>query len=166
MGQELTSLDHDARERDHLTDAQLEICRRIVEGESVRTICRDERMPCKSTVMNWLAQEPAFRSAYSMAKQLYAETLAEDILDISDDATGDWVEGENGKELDREHVQRSKLRVDSRKWLAAKLAPKRYGEASMIRVGELDGERREMTSEQRAARLAAIFAGMEKRKGK
>jgi len=162
-------LGHDApartRDASDLTDVQQEICRRIMEGASVRTICRDEAMPSRSTVLNWLAAEPAFRAAYAFAKQLCAETLAEDILDIADDSTGDWIEAENGKQLDHEHVQRSRLRVDSRKWLAAKLAPKRYGEAAMLRVGGLGDEPRQMNPEDIAVRLASIFHAANKRKG-
>lgn len=148
-----------------LTDVQQEICRRVMEGESVRAICRDEQMPCRSTVLNWLASDPTFRTAYAMAKQLLAETLAEEIIEIADDASQDWKEGEDGRVFDHEHVQRAKLRVDSRKWLAGKLAPKRYGDSSMLRVGGMDAERSAMSQEEIAVRLAAIFESALKRKG-
>lgn len=153
-----------AREAGELTDVQVTICERIMLGESVVAICRDDDMPSRRTVMNWIAKDLDFRAAYLAAKAMLAETFAEEIIEISDDASGDFVQGENGKELDREHVQRSKLRVDSRKWLAARLAPKRWGEASMIRVGELDGDRRSMSDEERATRMAAIVAAIGKRK--
>lgn len=60
--------------------------------------------------------------------------MAEEILDIADDATNDWMadnydEGKTpGYELNGENIQRSKLRVDTRKWLMAKMKPKRYGD--------------------------------------
>lgn len=158
----LIRLDKYAREDDELSDIQLNICERIMLGESVIAICRDDDMPARSTVMGWIAKDPAFRAAYSAAKAMLAEAFAEEIIEISDDASGDWVDGETGKELDREHVQRSRLRVDSRKWLAAKLAPKRYGEASMIRVGDLDGDRRNLSPGEMFSRLAAMAAAAQK----
>ena len=64
----------------------------------------------------------------------YREALAEDILDIADDATNDWMErkdaeGENaGWQFNGEATRRSQIRIDSRKWLLSKLAPKKYGD--------------------------------------
>lgn len=153
------------REASELTPVQQEICRRVMEGESVRRICMDEHMPCRSTVLNWLAAEPAFRAGYAFAKQLLAETLAEEIIEISDDAARDWVTGENGPAFDHEHVQRARLRVDSRKWLAGKLAPKRYGDASTLRLDGLGEDRSQMTAEQVATRLAALSHAINSKKG-
>lgn len=154
------------REASELTEVQQEICRRVMEGESVRRICMDQHMPCRATVLNWLAAEPAFRAGYAFAKQLLAETLAEEIIEISDDASSDWATGENGPAFDHEHVQRARLRVDSRKWLAGKLAPKRYGDTSMLRVGSLeDGPARQMSTDEIAVRMAAIMHAASKRKG-
>lgn len=160
-------LDHYARasETDGLTVVQEEICRRVMNGESVRAICRDDAMPCKSTVMNWLATDPQFRAAYALAKQLLAETLAEEILEIADDASQDWKEGEDGPVFDHEHVQRAKLRVDSRKWLAGKLAPKRYGDSSTLRVGDLDANPRQLSQEEIVVRITAIMSAAMKRRG-
>lgn len=151
------------REASELSEVQVQICRRIMLGESVRAICRDEAMPAQSTVFDWLRLNPEFRSAYHLAKQLQAETLADEILEIADDASRDWVAGENGPVVDHEHVQRSRLRVDSRKWLAGKLAPKRYGDASMVRVGMMDPGGRQMTQEETITRLVALAAGVQKR---
>lgn len=159
-----TELGHYARESG-LTPVQEEICCRVMEGESVRSICRDEHMPSRSTVLNWLAADPIFRTAYSFAKQMLAETLAEEILEIADDASQDWKDGDEGRSYDHEHVQRSKLRVDSRKWLAAKLAPKRYGDASLLRIGDAGQERRDMSPQERAVRMAAIAAAWRKQEG-
>lgn len=170
----MTQSEHDprvparVREEDDLTDVQMEICQRLMLGESVRRICKDEHMPAQSTVFQWLVSNDRFRSAYELAKRLLAETLSEDILDISDDSSGDFSEGPNGKAFNPEHVQRSKLRVDSRKWLAAKLAPKRYGDSTAVRLGgmdELGGDRVQMTTEERAVRIAAIMHAVQKRKG-
>ena len=114
------------------TDALADnICRRIAEGESLRKICRDASMPDKTTVLRWLANEDnaQFRTQYAHAREMQADALFDEALEIADDASGDWTKTEDGKAiLDHEHVQRSRLRVDTRKWAAGKLAPKRYGD--------------------------------------
>lgn len=114
------------------------ICSRLANGESLRGICRDEEMPGSTTVFNWLAgSDPAFtafREQYARAREIQADALVDEILEISDDGTNDWMvrenkDGENvGWTLNGEHVQRSRLRVDSRKWFASKVAPKKYGD--------------------------------------
>lgn len=62
------------------------------------------------------------------AREAQADTLADEILDIADDATNDFMMTEQGLKYDGDSVQRSRLRVDSRKWLAGKLRPKKYGD--------------------------------------
>ncbi len=107
------------------------ICRRMAEGESLRAVCRDPAMPDKATVLRWLADKDKaeFRDQYAHARDMRADALFDEALEIADDAAGDWTEDGNGNAvLDHEHVQRSRLRVDTRKWAAGKLAPKRYGD--------------------------------------
>ncbi len=107
------------------------ICRRLAEGEPLRSICRDKAMPNKATVLRWLADKANadFRDQYVHAREMQADALFDEALEIADDASGDWSTDKDGKKtLDHEHVQRSRLRVDTRKWAAGKLAPKRYGD--------------------------------------
>ncbi len=106
------------------------ICRRLAEGETLRAICRDEAMPNKATVLRWLGEAKVdFRDQYAHAREMQADALFDEALEIADDASGDWAVDKDGKKtLDHEHVQRSRLRVDTRKWAAGKLAPKRYGD--------------------------------------
>jgi hypothetical protein len=155
-----------AREAGPLTDQQMEICQRIMAGESVRKICTDEHMPAQSTVFEWLARNADFRAAYAIAKTFLAETLADEILEIADDAAGDFADGEDGPQFQAEHVQRARLRVDSRKWLASKLAPKRYGDALALRNGGADPGARPLSQEELATRLIAVLSGVAGRKGK
>lgn len=115
-----------------------EICAKIASGDSIRTISRDEDMPCAATVFNWLRTHEDFLEQYTRAKEEQADALTEEILDIADDATNDWMERRNeddkttGWYLNGEHVQRSRLRIESRKWLASKLKPKRYGDKQTV----------------------------------
>ncbi len=107
------------------------ICARLAEGETLRAVCRDVAMPGKTTLLRWLADERNvdFRGQYAHAREMQADALFDEALEIADDATGDWATDAKGnKVLDHEHVQRSRLRVDTRKWAAGKLAPKRYGD--------------------------------------
>lgn len=112
------------------------ICQMLIEGMSLRQICEQPGMPNKATVLRWLADEKrsVFRDQYTRAREMQAEAMADEILEISDDGRNDWMEiqnkeGENvGWRINGEAVQRSKLRVDSRKWLMSKMLPKKYGE--------------------------------------
>jgi hypothetical protein len=103
------------------------ICARIIEGESLRTICADDDMPSKGTVMVWLKRHESFQTIYAHAHELQAETLREQILEIADDTSGDTEYGESGPKPNSEWISRSKLRVDARFKLMALLAPKKYG---------------------------------------
>ncbi len=108
-----------------------EICRRLAEGETLRSVCRDKAMPDKATILRWLADKKKadFRDQYVYAREMQADALFDEALEIADDASGDWSTDKDGKKvLDHEHVQRSRLRVDTRKWAAGKMAPKKYGD--------------------------------------
>lgn len=111
------------------------ICARLSEGESLRHICKDDAMPCLSTVMYWLFDEDkkSFLEHYERAREIQAEMLAEELLEIADDSTNDYMtrltsEGDGVEVVNPENIQRSRLRVDTRKWVASKLRPKKYGD--------------------------------------
>lgn len=110
------------------------ICAELATGKSMRTVCRADDMPAMSTVFKWLRERPVFSEQYARAKAEAADALVEEILDIADDGSNDWMEvhdrdgNATGYKLNGEHVQRSRLRVDTRKWIASKLKPKKYGE--------------------------------------
>jgi hypothetical protein len=111
------------------------ICERLINGDSLRKICKADDMPNAATVCRWLADNERFREQYARAREAQADTLADEILDIADDGTNDWVadrEEEDGFKYNGDAVQRSKLRVDARKWIAAKLLPKKYGDSASL----------------------------------
>ncbi len=108
-----------------------DICTRLAGGESLRAICRDDTMPSFSAVINWLfdGEHEEFVAQYTHAREAQAEVWADEIVSIADEATGDTTTDKDGKPVvDHEHIQRSRLRVDTRKWIASKLLPKRYGD--------------------------------------
>jgi terminase small subunit-like protein len=112
------------------------VCQLILEGYTLRQIERKAGMPHRSTVLRWAADDalaPGFRDQYARAKAVQTEALAEELLEICDDGTNDWRDREvrdgwHVREVDQEAINRSRLRVDTRKWLLAKLLPKVYGE--------------------------------------
>lgn len=133
------------RPSDYTEEMATLICARIASGESVRTITRDDNMPAMSTVFVWLAKHDAFAEQYARARETQADAIFEEILDIADDGTNDWMERRDDKgavaswQVNGEHIQRSKLRVDARKWMAGKLAPKKYGEKAALELTGKDG---------------------------
>jgi len=110
------------------------ICEMMADGMSVREICAMDDMPSKSMVFRWLGQHESFRDRYARACEARSEHMADEILDIADNAQNDYMErmGDDDKaegwRENGEAMQRSKLRIDSRKWLLAKLQPTKYGE--------------------------------------
>jgi terminase small subunit-like protein len=120
-----------------LTD---EICQRLAEGESLRSICRDPVMPARSTVMLWLRNRKGFSDHYAHAREMCCDYWADQIIDICDDSSNDWVERDGRTIFNREHFERSRLRVDARKWLLSKLLPKKYGTRVRIDGNGRDGQ--------------------------
>lgn len=104
------------------------ICGRIAVGDSLRKICLEDG-PDMKTVMRWLANDQGgFRQQYARAREAQADFMAEEILQIADDGLNDTYQTENGEAVNQDVIARSRLRVDARKWLASKMAPKKYGE--------------------------------------
>lgn len=115
------------------------ICDYIMEGYSLRKIAAQEGMPDKVTILKWLDAHPTFATQYARAKQEQAEALADEIVDIADEEAV-TIRSEEGEEVrvtfDAVAVNRNRLRVDARKWVAAKLLPKKYGDKY---IAELTG---------------------------
>lgn len=110
-----------------------EICSRLASGESLNAICRDDHIPHRVNVMRWLlaTDKPLyddFRTNYALAREIQYQNMADDILDIADDGTNDWVENNDdengGYRVNGEALGRSRLRVDTRKWFMSKVLPK------------------------------------------
>ncbi len=111
-----------------------EICERIADGETLRQVCRLKGLSA-STVRRWVINDiDDFSTRYAQARALCLESWADEVMEIGDDATNDWMkrEGRDGEDIgwtvNGEHVQRSRLRIDSRKWMLSKLRPEQYGD--------------------------------------
>lgn len=119
------------------------ICNRIMLGETLTSICNEPDMPAKVTIAKWLADPRMvdFRNEYYNARRIQAELRVDEAFDIADDCSRDWIEEYDrdgnflGYKPDNEAIQRSKLRVDTRKWFAGKMLPRLYGENSQVDIG-------------------------------
>jgi len=118
----------------HIADI---ICVRISEGESLKSITLDEEMPDRATVYRWLAADPVFCDMYTRAREDQADTLADEILAIADEQpeviavlnkSGELIE----HKLDNAFLQWQRNRIDTRKWIAMKLKPRKYGDRQIL----------------------------------
>jgi hypothetical protein len=118
----------------YTTEIADEICSRLSQGEPLRAICRDEGMPAWRTVYGWMAASDDLSTRIAHAREIGEESLAQECLDIADNAANDWMEKHDkdgaavGWQLNGDHVQRSKLRIETRLKLLAKWNPKKWGE--------------------------------------
>jgi len=130
-GQHSTTKPPRRRRHDYSQEMAVLICDRIVEGASLRQICQDPNMPARSTIFVWLEEHKEFARSYTLARQIQIEDLMDESLEIADDSSNDWIDGEgpDGKRyrvFNPDSIQRSKLRLAARKWRISKLMPKRY----------------------------------------
>jgi hypothetical protein len=132
-----------------LTD---KICERMGSGESLLRICKDENMPHRATIHRWLLAtdengnkiNKEFCDKYEEAVNLRADKMFDELEYIADDGTNDYIEKERADgstyvALDSEHVQRSRLRIDTRKWYLSKIMPKKYGDRSTLVTEDENG---------------------------
>lgn len=118
------------------------ICERIMHKESLTAICKNPRMPNFSTVVRWLAKPELtdFREMYYYARRVAAELYVDEIFEIADDGSNDWKPryDKDGGLIDyvpdQEAIQRSRVRIDARKWYASKMVPRIYGEKTSVEL--------------------------------
>lgn len=98
------------------------ICERMAEGESLRAICKTKDYPAKRTVMRWVAKDEKLAAQYADAQNLRAEHYFDEIIDIADS---------------KSDPQKTRVQIDARKWVLARMNPKKYGDRF---TQELTGE--------------------------
>lgn len=106
------------------------ICERLADGETLKAMCRDEGMPDDRTVRRWALDDlHGFGKRYARAREIGYLKMADEVIDLADDKSADsFIDGEGARRPDHAAVQRSRLQVDTRKWLLAKCLPKIYGD--------------------------------------
>jgi hypothetical protein len=118
------------RPSDYTAELAAEICRQLADGNTLRRVCRDDGMPSEATVRGWAMEDrDGFSAQYARAREIGYHAMADEALDISDDGTNDTYLDEDGnRRTDQDVIARSRLRVDTRKWLLSKALPKVYGD--------------------------------------
>jgi hypothetical protein len=119
----------------------------LTDGVPLRVLCRRDDVPSWRTVYDWINADASFASRVAYARDLGFEAIAEDILDIADDTPAI-----------SEHVQRSKMRIDTRLKLLACWSPKRYGNKQDVSIGNKEGETLKVESNAENAALTLHLA--------
>ena len=138
------------------------ICTRLSEGESLRQICSDNAMPSRASIYDWLFRHEDFADHYARAREEQADTLADEIQAIVDEIPAETVDQHGVARLDSAYVNWMRLRVDARKWVAAKLKPRKYGEKLAL-GGDADAPPIK-TEDTGSAKLFDLIRDMESRK--
>lgn len=109
-----------------------DVIARISTGETLRDICRTEGFPGVTQVYEWMKQDEDFSERFARARESGHDVIADECMAIADNASNDWMEVNDpdnpGYRLNGEHVQRSKLRIETRLKLLAKWNPRKYGD--------------------------------------
>ena len=108
-----------------------EICETIAHtSKGLRRLCEEkDHWPNQATIYDWRERNPQFDEQYVKARQRQADFFIEEIMEISDSIANDIGSDDKGNPIQNTvHVQRSRLRVDTRKWIASKVYPKYYGD--------------------------------------
>lgn len=106
------------RPHGYTEEKALEICELVADGHSINKISKMPDMPARSTILKWFRDVPEFSDMYRHAKEIGFEVLADEIIDIADAA----------ENIDKDECRRHQLMIETRKWLLAKLQPRKYGE--------------------------------------
>jgi len=109
-----------------------EICGRLASGEPMAKIVQSAHMPDSVTIYRWLREKPEFQQRYADARKDGAHCLADQIQDIVDTEPLAVFDETGNKRYDSGSIAHNRLRMDARKWLAAKYLPKVYGERTVV----------------------------------
>ena len=139
-----------------------EICGRLACGEPVSKISQDKHMPGMTTIYMWLRRHDDFRKSYEEARKDGAHSFADQIAHIIDMEPLKVTDELGNVKIDPGSISWNRLRMDGRKWLAAKYLPKVYGER--IGVEGVEGGAPIRTEDATYEKLHAILSNMELKK--
>lgn len=133
-----------ARPEEHTPEIIAEICDGLSDGITLSEICRRDHMPQRRTVYDWTAKHPDIAARIARAREDGFDVIAEQCIEIAEDGTNDYTTrknqaGQDVEVFDSEHVQRSKLRIETRLKLLAKWSPKKYGDRQQVAPTDPDG---------------------------
>ena len=111
------------------------ICQEIEKGRSLRSVLRESDMPSSRTFSKWISEDEVKVKQYAYATEQRAEMIFEDILTIADDNSNDEVLNEDGVPIvNNDVINRARLKIDARKWILAKMVPKKYSEKTQTEL--------------------------------
>ena len=139
------------------------ICTRIAHGEPLIKICQEEDMPHVSSVYLWLSRFSEFSDMYAKAREDQADTLADEIQAIADAEPKVIVDDAGNAKYDSAHINWMRLRMDARKWVAAKLKPRKYGDRVEL-AGDKDNPIQIQAQVQAKELFDSLLLNMELRK--
>lgn len=124
-----------------------EILDRIAEGESLRKVCLSPGMPKISSFLRWCSEDEKLADQYARARDVQMDVWAEECLAIADDDSGDFgyrkIKDESGESaevfINKDNIQRAKIRLDERHWQMSKQRPKKYGEFARNEITGANG---------------------------
>ena len=107
------------------------ICDEIAKGITLTEICARPGMPSVSLFYKVVNQSSSLRERLARARVDAAELLADELLAIADNGSNDTMTrvkgGQKVEVLNNENVRRAEIRIATRQWLLAKMAPARWG---------------------------------------
>lgn len=124
------TLNKKGRPQKYTAELAKEICEVILTtSKGTKKLCEERpHWPCQDTFFSWLKTYPEFSEQYARAKICQVEFLVDEMLEIADDASEDSFLNEEGRTIvNGAAINRAKLKIDTRKWLACKLVPRVYG---------------------------------------
>jgi hypothetical protein len=136
-----------------------EICWRLTHGEPLVRICADEHLPHVATIYRWLARFPTFCDMYARAREDQADTNADEILQIADEMPPEYTDEKGRTNIDQTYLAWQKQRIEARKWTAAKLKPRKYGDR--MAVEGVEGGATIKTEDASADKFLEIIRNME-----
>jgi hypothetical protein len=111
------------RPSEYTSEIANEICAQIADNKSIRTICKQKNMPAIRTIFYWLDKHEDFLQQYARAKELQADAIYEDIIEIEGDLRAEIIDPSTARVL-----------IDSHKWRAGKMKPQKYGDKQQLKV--------------------------------
>lgn len=131
-----------AYSKKEIEDIFVKVLIEISDGKALRNVLKNKAYPSTQTFYKWLDEDEKKSKRYARACESRADAMIEDMVDIADNQEYDVYTNDDGIEVTNHNViQRAKLRVDTRKWIASKLKPKKYGESSLIKFADNEGDK-------------------------
>lgn len=106
-------------------------CERVSNGEAIRNVLKDDNMPGTEAFFNWIKEDESKSKQYACACALRADAIFDEMLDIADAYEKDVSKDKDGiEQVNYNIINRDRLRNDTRKFIVARLNPKKYGDTT------------------------------------